>query len=61
MPTSEEQMLEFPTWSDFEEKCANSRFWAGVHFRSSLPAGQKIGSRVAGGAHKFLMSKLQGK
>lgn len=53
-------VLDFPTWSDFEENCANSRFWAGVHFPSSLPAGQEIGARVADGAYEFLMSKLSG-
>lgn len=52
--------LVFPTWSDFEQNCSMSRFWAGVHFLSSLPAGEKIGKRVAGYAHHFLEAKLNG-
>jgi len=52
--------LVFPTWSQFEQECAMSRFWSGVHFLSSLPAGQKIGRRVAGEAYQFLIAKLRG-
>ncbi|MDX1559067.1 MAG: vanadium-dependent haloperoxidase [Marinobacter sp.] len=52
--------LVFPTWSDFEQNCSMSRFWGGVHFLASLPAGEKIGKRVAGYAHDFLVAKLNG-
>ena len=52
--------LTFPTWSDFEQNCSLSRFWSGVHFRSSLPAGEKIGNRVAKYAYRFLTAKLNG-
>jgi hypothetical protein len=52
--------LHFPTWSDLEYKCGQSRFWAGVHFPASIPAGHSIGTRVAREAHKFLSAKIAG-
>lgn len=52
--------LVFPTWSDFEQNCSMSRVWSGVHFLSALPAGEKIGKRVAGYAYNFLVTKLNG-
>lgn len=58
-PAADLELL-FPTWSDFEEKCASSRLWGGVHFYASLPAGQFIGNTVAGHAFAFLSRKLQG-
>ncbi len=39
--------LSFETWTDFETVCGISRLWAGVHFEPSIPAGQKIGRKVA--------------
>lgn len=57
---AEDLELVFPTWSDFEQNCSMSRFWSGVHFLSSLPAGERIGNRVAGYAYKFLDAKLKG-
>lgn len=52
--------LYFATWSDLEETCGISRFWAGVHFRPSIPAGQNIGTRIGRIAHKFLTKKING-
>lgn len=57
---AEDLELVFPTWSDFEQNCSMSRFWSGVHFLSSLPAGERIGNRVAGYAYRFLDAKLKG-
>jgi len=52
--------LEFPTWSDMEYLCGQSRFWSGVHFPDSIPAGQDIGHRIARGAYRFLARKIAG-
>ncbi len=52
--------LFFPTWSDFEEKCGQSRLWSGVHFPASIPAGYSIGSQVAQEAYDFLSAKIAG-
>lgn len=52
--------LYFPTWSDLEEKCGQSRLWSGVHFPASIPAGQEMGREIGRTAHRFLMKKLKG-
>jgi hypothetical protein len=57
---SADLFMEFPTWTDFEEDCGNSRVWAGVHFPPSVPAGQTIGHQVAQKAYDFYLSKVAG-
>ena len=52
--------LVFPTWSDFEYKCGISRFWSGVHFEPSIPAGQAIGHEVAKIAYDFVKAHISG-
>lgn len=52
--------LYFPTWSDLEEKCGQSRLWSGVHFPASIPAGQEMGREIGRTAHRFHMKKLKG-
>ncbi|BCD96286.1 vanadium-dependent haloperoxidase [Marinagarivorans cellulosilyticus] len=53
-------MLHFPTWTDFEDDCGNSRVWAGVHFADSVPAGQNIGHQIANRAYQFYLTKVAG-
>ena len=53
-------LLTFPTWTDFETRCGDSRFWSGVHFKSSVPAGQDIGKAVADKAFNFVMNHVNG-
>jgi hypothetical protein len=48
------------TWTDFEQECALSRVWGGVHFLSSLPAGQGIGRPIANRAYLFFRAHLDG-
>jgi len=43
-----------------EQDCGDSRYWSGVHFKSSVPAGQDIGHEIAHHAYDFVMSKLAG-
>lgn len=53
-------VISFPTWTDFAERCGQSRFWAGVHFPASIPAGQDIADEVADHAWEFFESLLDG-
>ena len=53
-------VLKWDTWSEMEHDCGDSRYWSGVHFKSSVPAGQDIGHEIAQHAYDFVMSKLAG-
>ena len=48
------------TWTDFEEECGLSRVWGGVHFHSSVPAGQEIGRQVGALAFDFVRAHVAG-
>lgn len=48
------------TWTEFEQDCGQSRFWAGVHFPASIPAGQDIGHRIANLAFRFVSKHISG-
>jgi hypothetical protein len=48
------------TWTDFENECAMTRVWAGVHFKSSLPAGQELGHQVGRHAYEFIRAHVDG-
>jgi len=53
-------VLEFPTWTNFEQKCGMSRLWGGVHFNAAITEGRNIGHKVAKDAYKFMQSHLNG-
>lgn len=53
-------LIVYDTWSDFESDCGNSRIWAGVHFPDAVPAGQAVGSEVAGLAFDFVQAHIDG-
>lgn len=48
------------TWTEFEDECALSRFWGGVHFLASLPAGQGIGGPIGDLAFEFVQAHIAG-
>ncbi|CAN5836889.1 hypothetical protein BH23ACT10_BH23ACT10_23050 [soil metagenome] len=60
MTPAADLVLSFPTWTDFAEDCGNSRVWAGVHFTASVPAGQKIGTRIGNLAYKSVTAHIEG-
>lgn len=53
-------LISFATWSDFEEICGMTRFWAGVQFKASIPAGQAIGRQIGALAYDFVMGHVNG-
>lgn len=48
------------TWTEFAQDCAMSRFWGGVHFLASLPAGQAIGTEIGNLAYEFVAARIAG-
>jgi hypothetical protein len=46
--------LGWRTWSAFERDCGYSRLWGGVHFRSAIDAGSKLGHRIGDVAYAFV-------
>lgn len=53
-------ILSFPTWTDFEQDCGNSRFWAGVHFPASITAGREIGNAIGDLAYGYFTKLVDG-
>ena len=54
-------VLHWDTWTEFEKDCGDSRFWAGVHFPASIPAGQDVGHEIADIAFGFVMAHIEGR
>jgi hypothetical protein len=52
--------LSFATWTEFEETCGQTRFWAGVHFPAAIPAVQLIGRDIGARAYHFLADHTAG-
>jgi hypothetical protein len=50
----------FPTWTDFTEKCANSRVWGGVHFRKTIERSPGLGEQFGDMAHDFVQRYVRG-
>jgi len=50
----------FVTFTEFETTCGRSRFWGGVHFLSSLPAGRDICRPIGDLAYEFLRKHIDG-
>ncbi len=52
--------IRWNTFTEFITDCGNSRFWSGVHFPDSIPAGQAIARAVARRAYDFIMNHING-
>ncbi|WP_210581229.1 DUF6851 domain-containing protein [Streptomyces sp. GESEQ-4] len=52
--------LSWPTWSDFEKDCANSRVWAGAHFKETVEASLAFGTQFGHLAHEFVRRHIDG-
>jgi len=53
-------VLNFATWSEFEQECGMSRLWGGVHFNAAITEGRNIGHKVAKDTYKFMQAHLSG-
>lgn len=52
--------LVYPTWTDFEQRCGQSRFHGGVHFQASVREGAKLCKPMGDRAYTFLQAHLNG-
>ncbi len=52
--------ISWATWTEFEQECGMSRFWAGVHFPAAVPAGQAIGHQIGTLAYDYLTAYING-
>lgn len=59
-PASDIVIGPFATFTEFENTCGLSRFWGGVHFLSSLPAGRDICRPIGDLAYEFLRKHIDG-
>jgi hypothetical protein len=59
-PASDIVIGPFATFTDFETVCGLSRFWGGVHFLSSISAGQNMCKPIGDLAYEFLQAHLNG-
>ena len=56
-PIKDEQ-LHFDTWTDWENACAFSRLWGGMHFKDAVVDGLKLGHQFAPPAIDFVNRKI---
>ena len=59
-PAQDLQLGPWRTFTEFEEVCAMSRVWAGVHFPASLSAGQETCRPIGDVAYDFLRQHVAG-
>lgn len=52
--------LRFPTWTDLETNCGQSRVWAGVHFQSAVDESTRVCHRFGKKAYRYMETLLEG-
>lgn len=52
--------LDFPTFTEFERQCADSRVWAGVHFRSAVEEGLELCRPIGDAAFELADRHIRG-
>ncbi len=57
---SNDIVLSWATWSDFDRDCGLSRFWGGVHFLSAVSAGHDLGHQIGNLAYDFVQAHIAG-
>lgn len=57
---AQDLVIRFDTFTDWEEMCANSRVWGGVHFRSAIEEAAPICREIGDKAYEFLMPYING-
>lgn len=53
--------LHYPTWSAYEQDCAMSRVWGGVHFKKTVEMSLRFGSQFGDRAQRAMRQHLAGK
>lgn len=57
---SEDTFISFESWSDYEQKCAESRIYGGVHFRAAVDASIDACRAVAQPVYEYWQSLIDG-
>lgn len=52
--------IAFPTWSDFNADCGQSRLWAGVHFQAAIDASAEICNVFGDMAYDYVQDLIAG-
>lgn len=60
-PASDIVLGPWNTYTDFENECAISRVWGGVHFKPAIEEGQKMCRPIGNFAYAFLVAHITGK
>ena len=53
-----DELVQFDTWTDWENQCAHSRLWGGMHFKDAVEDGLKLGRQFAADAINFVNNKI---
>lgn len=53
-------VMSFPTWTDFETICGQSRNWGGVHFQAAIQAGHDLCKPIGDIAYDFVENHING-
>ena len=56
-----ETVIGWHTWTDWANDCGESRFWGGVHFRTTAAPSRAIGEQVGRLAYQFVMGHINGR
>ena len=48
------------TWTAWAQDCAQSRMWAGVHFRAAVTAGAALGTQIGDSVYTFVGQHIRG-
>ncbi|WP_419917993.1 DUF6851 domain-containing protein [Candidatus Poriferisocius sp.] len=52
--------LKFDSWTDYVNKCGESRLWGGVHFRAAVDASLEVGTGIGEHAYEYFKSLMDG-
>lgn len=52
--------LHYATWTDFEQDCASSRVWAGLHFKETSERSLQFGTQFGDRAYDFVQRHIKG-
>ncbi len=54
-------VLQFDTWSQFEQQCGQSRLWGGVHFQPAIDASKPVCKAIGDKAYQYVQNLIDGR
>ena len=52
--------VSYDTWTEYEQDCAESRIWAGLHFRAAVEESLSMCSDIGDSAYEYFMTQMDG-